>query len=41
MRHINGPALKPAEIIKGVFHFNDMAEIGMSVLKTRQVIEEK
>ncbi|MBN1278021.1 MAG: TIGR03960 family B12-binding radical SAM protein [Deltaproteobacteria bacterium] len=41
MRHINGPGLKPAEIIKGVFHFNDMDEIGMSVLKTRQVIEEK
>ena len=39
MRHLNGPGLKPVEVINGVFSLNNLNGIGVSILKTRQVIE--
>jgi hypothetical protein len=36
--HNSGPQLKPADIIKGVFHLSDDETSKIRILKTRQVI---
>jgi radical SAM-linked protein len=39
LKTMQGPALKPAEIIKGMFHLSDEALEGIAVLKVREVLE--
>ncbi len=38
VRHGNGPQLKPAEIVKGVFHLEDAQLEGIRILKAGQVL---
>ena len=38
IKHAHGPELKPIDIIKGVFHFNDHHVSGIKILKTKQVM---
>jgi len=39
LNHMEGPALKPAEIIQGIFHLSDEGLGGISVLKSREILE--
>jgi hypothetical protein len=36
--HNSGPQLKPADIIKGVFHLSEDEVLRIRILKTKQVI---
>lgn len=39
INHLDGPALKPTDIIKGIFHLMDDQVKGVKILKTSQVME--
>jgi radical SAM family uncharacterized protein/radical SAM-linked protein len=39
LKHMEGPALKPAEIIQGIFHLSDEDLGGISVLKSREILD--
>jgi len=40
LKHMEGPALKPAEIIQGIFHLSDEDLGGISVLKSREILDD-
>ena len=39
INHLAGPALKPTDIIKGIFHLKEDQVEGLKILKTGQVME--
>jgi radical SAM-linked protein len=41
LKTMQGPALKPAEIIQGIFHLKDEDLDGISVLKTGEILDSK
>jgi radical SAM family uncharacterized protein/radical SAM-linked protein len=41
LKTMQGPALKPAEMIKGIFHLSDEDLDGIAVLKIREVLDSK
>jgi radical SAM-linked protein len=41
LRTMRGPALKPAEIVQGMFHLSEEARDGIAVLKIMEVLDSK
>jgi hypothetical protein len=41
LKSVEGPALKPVEIVQGVFHLSDEDLDGISVLKIKEVRNAK
>ena len=38
LEHPDGPGIKPADLIKGIFHLEDVDIVGLQILKTGQVL---
>ena len=39
LKHREGPALKPAELLRGIFHLSDEDMDRVTVLKRREVLD--
>jgi len=41
LKSMEGPALKPVEIVQGIFHLSDEDLDGIGVLKIREILDSK